>query len=39
VGLGLAFCKELVNFMNGTITVKSKLGKGSQFEVKLPYHD
>jgi len=39
VGLGLAFCKELVNFMHGTITVKSKLGKGSQFEVKLPYHD
>ncbi|TKC00245.1 HAMP domain-containing histidine kinase [Pedobacter cryophilus] len=37
VGLGLAFCKELVNFMNGNITVKSKPGKGSQFDVMLPY--
>ena len=37
VGLGLAFCKELVNFMNGTITVKSKEGKGSEFRIELPY--
>ncbi len=37
VGLGLAFCKELVTFMNGTIQVKSKPGKGSVFEVTLPY--
>jgi len=36
-GLGLAFCKELVNFMNGTITVKSKVGKGSEFKIELPY--
>jgi len=37
VGLGLAFCKELVNFMNGSITVKSKVNEGSEFIVTLPY--
>ncbi len=37
VGLGLAFCKELVNFMNGEITVRSKPGKGTEFKVFLPY--
>ena len=37
VGLGLAFCKELVNFMNGNIMVRSKPDEGSTFEVMLPY--
>jgi len=37
VGLGLAFCKELVNFMDGQITVKSKLNEGSEFTIALPY--
>lgn len=37
VGLGLAFCKELVNFMNGTITVNSVEGKGTEFRIELPY--
>lgn len=37
VGLGLAFCKELVNFMQGEIFVKSREGIGSEFTVSLPY--
>jgi len=36
VGLGLAFCKELVNFMHGSITVHSKINEGSTFIVTLP---
>lgn len=39
VGLGLAFCKELVNFMEGEITVRSKVNKGSEFKIVLPYND
>lgn len=39
VGLGLAFCKELVNFMNGEITVKSKVDKGTEFKIVLPHND
>jgi two-component system phosphate regulon sensor histidine kinase PhoR len=37
VGLGLAFCKELVNFMDGEIAVSSKISEGSEFKVTLPY--
>jgi len=39
VGLGLAFCKELVNFMEGEITVKSKVGTGTEFKIVLPYNN
>lgn len=39
VGLGLAFCKELANFMDGEITVSSKINEGSEFIVTLPYED
>lgn len=36
IGLGLAFCKEVINLMNGDITVESKKGKGSSFKITLP---
>lgn len=39
VGLGLAFCKELVNFMKGEITVKSKVDQGTEFKIVLPFND
>lgn len=35
-GIGLSLVKSLVNSMNGTITVDSKIKKGSTFTVKLP---
>ena len=35
-GLGLSIAKEIAELHNGTICVKSKLGKGSVFVVKLP---
>ncbi|RZJ82376.1 MAG: ATP-binding protein, partial [Flavobacterium sp.] len=39
VGLGLAFCKELVNFMSGEISVKSVVDKGTEFKIVLPYNN
>ena len=35
-GIGLAMVKELVRFHQGSIHVKSKLGKGSTFTVSIP---
>ena len=37
-GIGLTLTKEFVEQMNGTITVKSKPEKGSEFTVQLPIH-
>jgi DNA-binding response OmpR family regulator len=35
-GIGLALTKELITLMHGTITLKSELGKGSEFMIKIP---
>ena len=38
-GVGLALTKELVQFLGGTIQVKSKLGVGSEFTVFVPIYN
>lgn len=37
-GIGLSLVKELVIMHNGTISVNSKIGKGSDFIVEIPVH-
>ena len=36
-GLGLSITNKLVKLLNGNITLKSELGKGSIFTVKIPF--
>lgn len=37
-GIGLSLCKELVQMMKGSMSIKSQLGKGTQVEIFLPVH-
>lgn len=37
-GLGLSYVKALILAFNGTINVKSELGKGSSFQIFLPFN-
>jgi signal transduction histidine kinase len=37
-GLGLSVSRRLARLMNGDLTVKSKLGQGSTFTLRLPLH-
>ncbi len=35
-GLGLAICRELTEMMGGSISLKTELGRGSEFTVRIP---
>ena len=36
IGLGLAVCKSIIDRHKGQIEVKSKVGQGTTFNIKLP---
>lgn len=35
-GLGLIICKEFVDLLQGSIEAKSKVGSGTEFEIRIP---
>ena len=35
-GLGLALCRRLAELMNGTLSVRSRIGEGSEFRLEVP---
>jgi two-component system, sporulation sensor kinase B len=35
-GLGLTFFYQLINSINGTVSVRSKPGEGTEFTISLP---
>ena len=37
-GIGLSLVKELVTMHNGSISVNSEIGKGSEFILEIPVH-
>ena len=37
IGLGLSVCQELAHLMGGTLTLTSRLGKGSLFSLDIPF--
>jgi signal transduction histidine kinase len=37
MGLGLYFCKKTVDAHKGIIEVKSRVGKGTSFTIKIPF--
>jgi len=39
LGLGLAFCKRAVEAHGGTITVESKVNRGTTFTIIIPMTD
>jgi hypothetical protein len=38
-GLGLSLCRRIIRQHGGTLTVESKLGKGSRFIIRLPMRE